>query len=166
MKGVAVLVREPLEVVAVPLEQVGRRPLAHPRELGRLLGERDLKCENARVGQRRGVPDTDRAAEVTVLVEQRDPEPGVPRDRPAHRRHRAGDDLEQRRLAAAVSPDHPPAVTLGHRKRHIAEERSGAEFHGDVGKREEGHPGKIAVGEGHLECPICVLPAPGPLFPV
>ena len=65
---------------------------------------------------------------------------------------RAGDDLEERRLAAAVAADDAPAIALADRKRDTVEKFGRAEFNGDIGKREQGHSLKIAVGHEHLEC--------------
>ena len=152
VKRVPTFVGEALEIVPVLLEQRRRRALPEFGELRRLFGERKFERHHRRIWQRRRVPYADRAAEIAVLVEKRHAEPRRARHRAANRRQRAGDDLEERRLAAAVATHDSPAIALPDREGDVVKEGRGAEFHGDIGKRELGHSRKIAVGPEHLEC--------------
>jgi hypothetical protein len=74
-----------------------------------------------------------------MLVEQGVPESRLTRDTPNRWRELAGDELEDRRLAGAVSPDDSPSLTFGDGEGDVLEKFGGAEGDADVGKREKSH---------------------------
>ena len=105
----------------------------------RLVRERLLEREQLGELPRGRLPHGLGIAEVAMLLEQRDAQPGLPRDDTARRLHVACDQLEERRLSRAVPADDPPPLARGDRERDVGEERCGTEFHRDVGERELRH---------------------------
>jgi hypothetical protein len=140
VKRVAPAVGEFFEVVAVLLEELRRRLFAQLGELDGLLGERDFQLENVLVGESRRVPDRLGTAEIAVLLHQGYFESRLPRDGAARRIQRAGDNFEERGFATAVSANDAPPVAFTDAEGDIGKQGRGAEFNGDVGNRELGHP--------------------------
>ena len=139
VKGVAAHVGEAFLVVTELYEDTVGGPFAEHRELGRLSGERVLERDDVGEGRGGRVPDRHDAFERAVLIEERMPEPGAARDAAGRGHHAAGDDPEERALAAAVAPDDAPALTFGDREGDVFEEHSGAERDADVGAGQQGH---------------------------
>ena len=126
--------REALLVAAVPLEVGLGDPVAQLGQPLALLREGVLQRDDLAILQGGRLPDGGGGAEVAVLVEHRDAEVGLARDRTAGGLHEAGHEAEQRGLAGAVAADDAPALAGGHGEGDVPEQRGSAELHGDVGQ--------------------------------
>jgi hypothetical protein len=135
--GVPTLRLESLEVPAIALEVGLARRFTHAI---RLLRDRSLECKQ--VGERasRGLPHGGRLAEIPVLLEDRHRDGVGARNHAARRRHLAGDQAKQRRLARAIPSDDAPTVAGGHGERHILEQRRRAELDRYVVDGKNRHP--------------------------
>src|SRR5690606_22322006 len=91
------------------------------------------------------------AFEGAMLVEQGVAQARLARDVAHRRRHLAGHDAEERRLAGAVAPDDAPAIACGDREGDVLEEFRGAERNADARHRNECH---VSVGVGRVRSPV------------
>jgi hypothetical protein len=91
-----------------------------------------LKGKKIREFTRSRFPDSLRATEIAVLLEQRHSQPGLLRDDAFGWFLNSGDHPEERRLAASVPAEDRPTVALADRERHTFEYSRSAKLDASV----------------------------------
>jgi hypothetical protein len=95
-----------------PVEHAAKRPVGRPFALGATADER--------------LADRGPLVELVALTEQRRADIAGARERPRVRSLDTGDQAQERRLPAAVLPDHADPLGARHAERHSAQNRAAA----------------------------------------
>ena len=109
-ESVSAFAIESLKVAIIPAEHLRRSRFTHLRQEVGLFGKGALQREQISELPCASLPHRLGSAEVAMLLEEPETQTGLACDDPFGRLMRAGNQAEERRLAASVPAEDPPAV--------------------------------------------------------